>query len=518
MGKRIALFDTTLRDGEQGEGISFTVEDKIKIAHLLDSLGVDFIEGGWPGSNPKAIDFFKAMKKEKLKHARLAAFGSTCRHGKPAREDKNLNMLIESGAPVAVIFGKTWDMHVTDALKISLNENIILIDESVRFLKSHRRTVIFDAEHFFDGYRHNQAYALEAVTAAQNAGADMVVLCETNGGMLFDDVMSATKTVVDTLHIPVGIHAHNDSDSAVANSIAAVLAGAVQVQGTVNGYGERCGNANLCSIIPNLQLKRGYSIVSEKQLRTLTSVAHHISEIANRTPNNQQPFVGHSAFAHKAGIHVSAIQKNRLTYEHIDPASVGNKQRVLVSELSGISNLLYKAKGMNLDLDKDDPLVKDILARIKAMEHAGYQFEEAEASFEVMVRKALGKHRPLFELISFHVTNEKFGIDDMSVEATVKIRIKGREVHTVADGNGPVAALDRALRKALCDDYPQIASISLSDYRVRVLDSKDGTNAKVRVIIESHDANDLWGTVGVSNDIIEASWQALVDSIEYKLV
>jgi 2-isopropylmalate synthase len=517
MVKKISIFDTTLRDGEQGEGISFTVEDKLKIVRLLDELGVSYIEGGWPGSNPKAIDFFKAVKKETLKNAELVAFGSTCRHGKPAKDDKNLQLLIEAETPVVCIFGKTWDLHVHDALKISLKENLKIIEDSIVFLKSHKKKVFFDAEHFFDGYKHNPEYALEAIKTAENAGADAIILCDTNGGSMYYEIEDITKKAAALIKTTLGIHTHNDSDNAVTNALAAVRAGATQVQGTINGYGERCGNANLCSIIPNLQLKLGYQVLSDKQLASLKSISHHLSEIANLMPNNQQPFVGHSAFAHKAGIHVSAIQKNAMTYEHIDPKLVGNTQRVLVSELSGISNLLYKAKDMGIDLDKDDSKVRELITTIKNLEHAGYQFEEGEASFELLVRKALGKHKPLFELISFHVTNEKLADNALVVEATLKIKVNGKEILTVADGNGPVSALDRALRKALSKDYPAINSISLTDYRVRVLDSKDGTKARVRVIIESRDAEDTWGTVGVSTDIIEASWVALVDSIEYKL-
>lgn len=515
--EKIQIFDTTLRDGEQGEGISFTVEDKLKIVRLLDELGVDYIEGGWPGSNPKAIEFFKAVRKLKLKNAHIAAFGSTCRHGKPAKDDRNLQLLIEAETPVVVIFGKTWDLHVTDALKISLKENLKIVEDSIKFLKSHKRKVFFDAEHFFDGYKHNPEYSLEVLRTAAAAGADMLVLCDTNGGSIFYEIEQIVAAVKSQLKTPLGIHVHNDSDNAVANSLAAVRSGAIQVQGTINGYGERCGNANLCSIIPNLQLKMGRKVLSAKQLTMLTTTAHHISEIANLMPNNQAAFVGFSAFAHKAGIHVSAVQKNAMTYEHIKPELVGNTQRVLVSEQSGVSNLLYKAQKMNVDLKKDDPAVKVLLEKVKIMEHAGYQFEEGEASFELLVRKALGKHKPLFELISYHVNTERLKGQKLA-EATVKLIIRGKEVHMVADASGPVAALDLALRKALMDDYPQIKNIALTDYRVRVLDSKDGTDAKVRVIIESRDAKDTWGTVGVSTDVVDASWEALVDSIEYRLV
>lgn len=518
MNKKVQIYDTTLRDGEQGEGISFTVEDKLRIARLLDEAGFDYIEGGQPGSNPKAIEFFKRLKKEKLKKAKLVAFGSTCRHGRPASEDPNLQKIIESGTPTVTIFGKTWDLHVKDALRISLKDNLKIVEDSIKFLKSHKKEVFFDAEHFFDGYKHNKDYALEVMQTAVAAGVDMIVLCDTNGGTLPFEVQRIVKELQEKIDIPLGIHTHNDAESAVANSLIAVEAGAVQVQGTINGYGERCGNANLCSIIPALQLKMGIKVITDKQLASLTSISHHISEIANLTPNNQLPYVGHSAFAHKAGIHVNAIQKNPMTYEHIKPELVGNTQRVLISELSGTSNLLHKAQMMQVDLKKDDQATKDLLSKIKELEHAGYQFEEGEASFELLVKKALGKHKPLFELISYRITDEKIGSNEMIVEATIKIKVNGRVVHKVGDGNGPVAALDQALRRALEQDYPKIKNIYLADYRVRVLDSKDGTAANVRVIIQSRDGDDSWGTVGVSSNVIEASWEALVDSFEYRLL
>lgn len=518
MKNTITIYDTTLRDGEQGEGISFTVEDKLRIAHLLDDIGISYIEGGQPGSNPKAQEFFKRLKKEKLKNAKLVAFGSTCRHGKPASEDENLQKIIEAGTPTVTIFGKTWDFHVKDALKISLKENLKIVADSIKFLKAHKKEVFFDAEHFFDGFKNNKDYALEVLKTAEQAKVDMIILCDTNGGSLPFEIAEIINQVKKKIKVPLGIHAHNDADSAVANSLLAINNGVVQVQGTINGYGERCGNANLCSIIPALQLKMGLKIMSDKQLASLMSLSHHLSEIANLTPNNQAPYVGHSAFAHKAGIHVNAVQKNSATYEHIKPELVGNTQRILISELSGASNLLLKAQAMHVDLKKDDQATKELLRKIKEMEHAGYQFEEGEASFELLVKKALGKHKPLFELISYRITDERIGDNDMVVEATVKIKINGKIIHKVGDGNGPVAALDKALRKALVHDYPKIKEISLADYRVRVLDSKDGTGAKVRVIIQSRNGDDVWGTVGVSSNIIEASWEALVDSFEYCLL
>ena len=518
MHNTVTILDSTLRDGEQGEGLSFTVNDKLKITRLLDELGVHYIEGGWPGTNPKASDYFRLVKKEKLKNAKIVAFSSTCRPGRQAKDDENLKNVLQAGTAVVTIFGKSWDLHVTDALKISLKENLALIADTIRFLKSRKKEVFFDAEHFFDAYKNNPDYALQVLLTAQKAGADLLVLCDTNGGTLPQEIEKIIRTIKTKVTLPLGIHTHNDTESAVANTLVAVQAGAGHVQGTINGYGERCGNANLCAIIPSLQLKMNRKILPAKKLSALTQTAYHISEIANLPPNNQMAYVGRSAFAHKAGVHVNAIQKNAATYEHIDPALVGNKQRVLISEMSGISNLIYKAKTMNIDLTKEDPEAKQILQKIKDLEYYGYHFEEGEASLELLIKKMLGKYKPLFELISFHVTNEKFSSEQMLVEATVKIKIKDREIHTVADGNGPVSALGRALRKALEKDYPLVKNFSLSDYRVRVLDSRDGTEAKVRVIIETRSADNSWGTVGVSTDIIEASWSALVDSIEYGLL
>ncbi|MDR1997182.1 MAG: citramalate synthase [Candidatus Margulisbacteria bacterium] len=518
MRKNITILDSTLRDGEQGEGLAFTVSDKIKITRLLDALGVHYIEGGWPGANPKTDEYFKLVKKEKLKNAQITAFTSTCRPGHAAKADANLQNAAAAGTPVVTVFGKTWDLHVTDALKIPLKENLRLIEDTVRFLKSHKKEVFFDAEHFFDAYKHNPEYALNALLTAQDAGADLLVLCDTNGGTLPQEVARITGELKARTAAPLGIHTHNDAETAVASALAAVQAGAGHVQGTINGYGERCGNANLCSIIPSLQLKMGCRVLSAKKLTELTQTAHHIAEIANLPPHNQAAYVGHSAFAHKAGVHVSAIQKNPATYEHIVPELVGNKQRVLISELSGVSNLIYKAKTMDIDLTKEDPAARQILQKIKELEHLGYHFEEGEASLELILKRMLGRHQPLFELISFHVTNEKFAGRQMLVEATVKLKVKGQEIHTVADGNGPVSALGRALRKALAADYPAVQNISLSDYRVRVLDGASGTEARVRVIIESRGQHRTWGTVGVSTDIIEASWHALVDSIEYGLL
>jgi 2-isopropylmalate synthase len=518
VNKQIYIFDTTLRDGEQGENISFTVADKIKIAKLLDAFGVDFIEGGWPGSNPKAVEFFEEMKSIGLKHAKMAAFGSTRRAGIKAADDKNLKAILDSRVPVACIFGKSWSFHVTEALKVSLAENLEMIRDSVAFLKANGLTVFFDAEHFFDGFKRDEEYALKTLQAAAEAGADQLILCDTNGGTLPSEVQKIVAQVKKTLKTPLGIHAHNDSDCAVANSIVAVEQGCTQVQGTMNGYGERCGNANLCSIIPALQLKLGLQCVPGDKLKGLKALSHHIAEIANLAPNDHQPYVGHSAFAHKGGIHVSAVMKHPDTYEHITPGLVGNKQRVVISELAGASNLLYKAKEYGIDLDKDTKEVQEILQKIKKLEHSGYQFEEGEASFELMMKRALGKCQRFFSLDGFRVIDEKRGDDKITVEATIKLLVEGQSVHTAAEGNGPVSALDHALRKALEKKYPAIKEIRLTDYKVRVLNSKTGTDALVRVIIESTDGTDTWGTVGVSTNIIEASWDALVDSLEYKLL
>ena len=518
MNNKIHIFDTTLRDGEQGENISFTVADKIKIAKLLDDFGVDTIEGGWPGSNPKAVEFFEEMKSIKLKHARLASFGSTRRAGVKPEEDSNLLAILEAKVPVAVIFGKTWDFHVTHALKVSLEENLAMISDTVSFLKSKGLDVFFDAEHFFDGYKRNPEYAIQAIASAAKAGADTIVLCDTNGGTLPFEIKKIIQTVKEQINTPLGIHAHNDSDCAVANSVVAVEAGCVHVQGTMNGYGERCGNANLCSIIPSLQIKLGLDCVSAEQLISLKELSHHISEIANLVPNDHQPFVGNSAFAHKGGIHVNAVMKYAETYEHLAPELVGNKQRVVISEQAGTSSLLYKAEEYGVDLQKNTPEVKELLNKIKQLEHSGYQFEEGEASFELLMKRALGQAKHFFALEGFRVINEKRGEEKITVEATIKLLVDGKLIHTAAEGNGPVSALDHALRKALEDSCPAIKNIHLTDYKVRVLNSKTGTDALVRVLIESTDGTEVWGTVGVSSNIIEASWDALVDSLEYKLL
>jgi 2-isopropylmalate synthase len=515
--KRIQVYDTTLRDGAQGENVSFSVDDKLNIAKKLDDLGVDYIEGGWPGSNAKDVAFFQRARDLKLKHAKIAAFGSTCHPRHTPAHDRNLQALIEAGTPVVTIFGKTWDLHVKVALGISLKENLDLIRNSVAFLKSHGREVIYDAEHFFDGYKANPPYAVETIKAAEEAGADIVVLCDTNGGTLTADLHERFQAAAQHAKGPLGIHAHNDCEMAVANSIAAVRLGAVQVQGTINGYGERCGNANLCSIIANLELKLGMHAIGKGNLKHLTEVSHYVSELANLPHRQDLPFVGKSAFAHKGGIHVSAVMKTPCSYEHIDPAVVGNERRVLVSELSGKSNVIYKAVERGLKIDQASPEAKVVVEKLKEMEHNGYQFEGAEASFEMLFDRLVHNAKASFELDGFRLITEKRGGEESFSEAVIKLRVDGKEEHTAAEGVGPVSALDRALRKALIPFFPCIKEIRLTDYKVRVLNPKGATDAKVRVLIESSDGHDTWGTVGVSENLIEASWQALVDSITYKL-
>jgi 2-isopropylmalate synthase len=515
--KKILIYDTTLRDGSQGENISFSLEDKLHIARKLDELGVDYIEGGWPGSNAKDVAFFERARELKLKHAKVAAFGSTCHPRHTASHDKNLQALIESGAPVVTIFGKSWDLHVKVALGVSLKENLELIRSSVAFLKSHGREVIYDAEHFFDGYKANPAYALSTLQAAEEAGADCLVLCDTNGGTLTTDISERFQAAAKLAKGPLGIHTHNDSDLAVANTLAAVQLGAVQVQGTMNGYGERCGNVNLCSVIANLELKLGMRTIGKENLKHLTEVSHYISELANLPPRSDLPFVGKSAFAHKGGIHVSAVMKETAAYEHIAPEVVGNERRVLVSELSGRSNVLYKAAERGLRIDPSSAAAKEVVEKLKEMEHDGYQFEGAEASFEMLFDKMLHHAKQFFELDGFRLITEKKGEGEPYSEAVIKLRVDGTEEHTAAEGVGPVSALDRALRKSLITFFPCIKDIRLTDYKVRVLDPKGATDAKVRVLIETSDGHDTWGTVGVSENLIEASWQALVDSITYKL-
>lgn len=518
---RPTIYDTTLRDGSQREGISFSVSDKLKITQRLDAFGIDYIEGGWPGSNPKDIEYFRKVRQYDLKNSKIAAFSSTRRADIRVQDDLNIQALLASETDVVTIFGKSWDFHVTDAIGTTLEENIKMIRDTVAYLKEKGREVIYDAEHFFDGYHFNPEYAMATIKAAEEAGADLVVLCDTNGGLMPYTLQRILRQVKSELQAPLGIHAHDDAGMAVANSVIAAEMGAKQIQGTINGYGERCGNANLCTIIPNLQLKLNMLIVHPEQLEELTCLSRYVAELANLSPQEQQPFVGENAFAHKGGMHVDAVVKHAHTYEHIQPELVGNKRRVLVSELSGKSNVLYKAREHDLDLSKETPQTKAVLETLKELEHQGYQFEGAEASFELLIWKAFKVHRRLFESLGVRTIVEKRGDNgDVLSEATVKIRIDKQEFLTAGEGNGPVHALDQALRKALELVYPEIRHFHLVDYKVRVLDGKDGTGAKVRVLIETRDERKKksWGTVGVSPNIIEASWQALVDSVEYGLL
>ena len=515
MSRTISIYDTTLRDGTQGEGVSLTVEDKIKIAKKLDALGVHYIEGGIPGGNVKDAEFFRRARDLNLR-AKLVAFGSTRRKNSVCEQDANLLGLLNSGAKAAALVGKSWDFHVHTALQTTLEENLAMIRESVAFLKGRGLEVIFDAEHFFDGFKNNSEYALAVLKAAQDAGADWIVLCDTNGGALPGEISEIIARTLQEIRTPVGIHTHNDGELAVANTLAGVAAGARQVQGTINGYGERCGNANLCSIIPNLQLKMGYHCVSDDQLAMLSSVARYVAEVANMHMPNNQPYVGVSAFAHKGGIHASAILRDPKTYEHIPPEQVGNQRRVLVSELAGHSNILSKAQEMGLDI-RDESTSRRLIERVKELEHQGYQFEGADASLELLLRDACGEDVRIFKVISFKIIVEKTEKGLVS-EAIVKIDVDGREAYTVAEGNGPVNALDNALRKALVQHFPDIRNVHLTDYKVRVLDEQNATASKVRVLIESSDFKEKWSTVGVSANVIEASWEALVDSIRYALI
>ena len=538
MGRKVDIYDTTLRDGCQAEDISLTLEDKLRITERLDDFGVAYVEGGWPGSNPRDEAYFDAVRKLSLRRIKVAAFGSTRRAGARASEDKNIDKLLRAQTPVVTIFGKSWDLHVRDDLRIPLAENLEVIHDTVRYLKSHVDEVIYDAEHFFDGYRHNPAYALECVQAAADGGADLLCLCDTNGGRLPAEVAAGVDAVRAVLQTPIGIHCHNDAELAVANSLTAVEHGAVQVQGTINGIGERCGNVNLCSVIANLQLKLGYQVVGATGLRRLRELSRFVDELANVEHNKRQAYVGQSAFAHKGGVHVAAVQRNPQTYEHIEPELVGNCQRVLVSDLSGRANIVYKARQFGVDLDKLDGHVRHLVDEVKQLEHQGFQFEGAEASLELRMHRV--QHGPLryFQLVKFRVVDEKGYMrliigangdcqvkpdqriehDPASAWAAVMVAGPNGEIeHTAAEGNGPVNALDTALRRALRRFYPRIEEVRLLDYKVRVLGSGEGSAAPVRVLIESGDGRDRWGTVGVSLNVIEASWQALVDSFEYKL-
>ncbi len=518
MSNRVFLYDTTLRDGTQAEDISFQIQDKVRIAKHLDALGIDYIEGGWPGSNPKDIGFFEAIQKETLSHSKIAAFGSTRRARISPDQDNNIKMLIEARPDVVTIFGKTWDFHVREALRVSLEENLDMINDSLAYLKQRVGEVIYDAEHFFDGYKANPEYALKTLQAAAQAGADCLVLCDTNGGTLPHEIPLIMERVRAEVDVPLGIHAHNDSECAVANSLMAVVGGAIHVQGTMNGFGERCGNANLCSIIPSLILKMNKECLENGRLENLRKTSRAIYELANLTPQKHQAFVGNSAFAHKGGVHVSAIQRHPETYEHIRPELVGNKTRVLVSDLSGRSNILAKAIECGIKIDDKDPVTLEILEQIKELENQGYQFEGAEASFELLLLKAMGKLKQYFHITAFRVIDTLRESDQCPVsEATIKVKVGGRIEHMAADGNGPVNALDRAMRKALISFYPQLKDIKLLDYKVRVLPSSQGTDSMIRVLVETGDEDSRWGTVGVSSNVVDASYHALADAFTYKL-
>ena len=516
--RKVILYDTTLRDGAQTEGISLSVSDKLQITEKLDELGIPYIEGGWPASNPKEMEFFRKAKRLKLKAATLTAFGSTRKANSPVGKDPQVKSLLASGVRVVTIFGKSWDLHVRDVFRVPLEENLRMIAQTIQFLKRHGVTVMYDAEHFFDGFRENPEYALKTLEVAVDQGAHTLILCDTNGGSIPSAVAKVVAQVGERLSIPLGIHCHNDTDLAVANSLAAVEAGVTQVQGTINGYGERCGNVNLCSIIPVLQLKMGYRCVAPARLKTLTEVAHYVAEVCNMRPDDHQPFVGPSAFAHKGGVHINAVKKNPRTYEQIDPSAVGNRRRLLVSELGGKSTILERAKELRLGLGRDPDEAKRFLKMVQELEAQGYHFEAAEGSFELLMRRAYKRFKRFFDLEGFRVMVEKDEKGTLTSEAAIKLKVDGVTEHSVAEGDGPVHALDRAVRKALAQFYPSLTQMHLVDFKVRVLEAKAGTAAKVRVLIESQDAQDSWWTMGVSENIIEASWQALVDSIEYKLL
>ena len=512
---RVEIYDTTLRDGAQSEGISWSVEDKFKVLQALDRLGADFVEGGWPGANPKDVEFFQRAAGTPLQHTRLVAFGSTRRAGVAAGRDPGLKALIEAGTPWVAIFGKSWDFHVREALRTTLEENLAMIADSVRFLKENGRQVIYDAEHFFDGHRDAPEYALLTILAAAEAGADRIVLCDTNGGTLPAQVRAAVLVAASRLGaVPIGIHAPNDCELAVANSLVAVAAGARHVQGTINGIGERCGNANLCSVIPNLELKMGLKALPEGRLPRLTPTARFVSEVANRIPNSHQPFVGRSAFTHKAGIHVSAIERTRRAYEHIEPAEVGNVTRVLVSDQMGSSNVLNRARSLGIDLSGRPETMRLLVDRIKELEYQGYQFEDAEGSFTLLVLEALGRRPRYFEMVDYHVLLAA----GRPPEATVRVRVGRDEAHAASLGVGPAHALDQALRAALGGVYPEIREFHLADFKVRILDGHDGTAARTRVHVETSDGRTAWSTTGVDPNIIAATLKAIVESYEYGLL
>jgi 2-isopropylmalate synthase len=514
----VEVYDSTLRDGAQAEGISYSLDDKLLILRRLDALGVHYVEGGWPNpTNPKDLAFFAAARRLDLR-TRVTAFGSTRRAAHRPADDPTLATLLRAETPAVCVFGKSWLLHVTEALRIDPAANLELIEDSVAFLVANGREVIYDAEHFFDGYRDNPAYALSSLLAAERGGARLVALCDTNGGTLPSEVSRVVAAVTPHLRAPFGIHAHNDSGVAVANTLAAVELGATQVQGTFNGYGERCGNANLCAVLPNLELKLGRTSIGRQHLPDLMEFSRFLSEVANVYHDHRQPFVGESAFAHKGGVHIDAMTKNPASYEHCEPAVVGNQRRFLLSDQSGSTTIAGKLARVYPGLDKRDGAVQSLLIEVKRLEHEGYQFEAAEGSFELMARRVLGSYRDRFRLVSYRTIIRRTGLATEDAEAIVKVDVDGQMHHTVGEGDGPVNALDRALRKALQVAFPAINDVRLEDYKVRVLSSSDGTAAKVRVLIESSDGVDVWGTVGVSENIIDASWIALADSLHYKLM
>jgi 2-isopropylmalate synthase len=517
--RQVQIYDTTLRDGMQQEGMSVSVDEKVRIAHKLDELGIGFIEGGFPASNPKEIEFFRRMRDERLGSAELVAFGMTRRKGATCEADDHLCVLAEVFTPTVAVVGKTWGLHLSKVLRVTRDENLRMIDDSVGFLTDQGKRVVYDAEHFFDAWRDDAAYALRCATAAAEAGAAVVCLCDTNGASLPPFVADVVREVVAALpDTPIGVHVHNDSDCAVADSLVAVEAGARQVQGTVNGYGERCGNANLCSIIPALKLKMGYDVVTDRQLERLTETSHFVADVVNAAVWAHAPYVGRSAFAHKGGLHVAAVEKAPQTFEHVDPERVGNEQRVVVSELSGKGTVVRKAQELGLQLEGDDHRVASILKRLKAREHEGYHYEAADASFDLLLREELSPHDPFFRLESFRVIVEKREDGHTVVEATIKVHVGDERIISTAEGNGPVNALDSALRQAIVSKYPHLADIELVNYKVRILDETKGTGAVTRVLLDASDGDESWGSIGVSENIIEASWQALVDSIEFGLL
>lgn len=528
----LCIYDTTLRDGAQREGLSLSIEDKLRIARELDRMGIPFIEGGWPGANPKDVQFFWQLKEEPLSCSEVVAFCSTRRPGKTAASDPMLQPILAAGTRWVTVFGKSWDLHVTEGLKTTLEENLAMIRDTIEFFRSQDRRVIYDAEHWFDGYKRNPDYALQTLEVAIAGGAEWLVLCDTNGGTLPHEVSAIVREVVRAVHQAtaslqgaappqIGIHTHNDSGTAVANALAAVMEGARMVQGTINGYGERCGNADLCTLIPNLQLKLGYSCVTDQNLARLTATSRLISEVVNLAPDDHAPFVGLSAFAHKGGIHVSAVERNPLTYEHLQPERVGNRRRIVISDQAGLSNVIAKAHTFGIHLDKDDPTCRHILTHLKTLENQGYQFEAAEASFELLMRQALGQRPQFFEVKGFNVQCQLVPLEESwrtDSVATIRVTVNGQDLLEAGEGNGPVAALDAALRRALMQFYPVISSFYLTDFKVRILDGKAGASAKIRVLVESSNGSQRWTTVGVSSNIIEASYKAVVEGLEFGLL